>query len=444
MSSSPTSPADLWATPILHVDLDAFFASVEILDDPTLKGRPVCVGGAGERGVIASASYEARRYGVRSAMASSMARRLCPSLVILPGRFDRYEEYSRHFHAVLDDITWCSEALGLDEAFIDLTPSRRVVADPLSVADTLRRRLREELGLDCAIGVARNKLFAKLGSKRAKPRFSSSGVTAGAGVLWVSPEVEERWLDHLTVRELWGVGPATERKLARLGVTHVRDLRRLNVEHLAPHLGDSLAGTLLQFAAGEDPRVVESSRGAKTLGHEETFAVSLTEATAIASVLRRHAGIVARALRERQFLARRVTVIARDDDLVTRSRSQTLSFGLDDDDALADVAIALGSTFDLSRSLRLLGIHVGQLEFRRGSTLQLSFGLEVEGESRTASEETSRRRQADHAALRDAVDDIRHRFGSSALGRGSDLDERGLRVRAQRSEAPFGPPRAEP
>jgi DNA polymerase-4 len=376
-------------------------------------------------------------------MASSTARRLCPDLVILPGRFDRYEEYSSQFHDVLDDVTWCTETLGLDEAFLDLRPSRRVTESPLTAAREVRRRLREELHLECGVGVARNKLFAKLGSKRAKPRFSPGGITPGPGVLWVTPDVETAWLEGMPVRELWGVGPATERKLARLGISQVSELRRVEVAHLATHLGDSLARTLAQFARGEDSRGVESSRGAKSVGHEETFAVSVSEEAEIRTILRRQAGIVARALRDRHLLARRVTVIARDDELRTRSHSQTLSFGIDDADALAEVAMALGVSVERSLALRLLGVHASQLEERVGSSIQLSLDLGGAANAES-SEEASRRRQVDREALRDTIDDIRRRFGANVLGRASEMERGALRLRAQRSESPFGPATEEP
>jgi DNA polymerase-4 len=444
VSSSPSSSPDPWSTPILHIDLDAFFASVEILDDPSLKGRPVCVGGSGERGVIASASYEARRFGVRSAMASSLARRLCSELVILPGRFDRYEEYSARFHEVLEDVTWRIEPLGLDEAFLDLSSAQRVWSDPLETATSVRSRLRDELGLDSAVGVARNKLFAKLASKRAKPRFGPAGLSEGVGVLWVTPDIESRWLDSLGVEELLGVGPATSRKLARLGVIHVRDLRQVPEDLLVGHLGSALARTLSEFARGEDSRVVESSREAKSIGHEETFAVSVSDDATIEEALHRHAGVVARALRERHLVARRVTVIARDDELRTRSRSQTLNFGLDDEGALGEVACALGLSLERTLALRLLGIHVSQLEARAGSIIQLSFDMGGDAAASSSVPEVSRRHQVDQSALRDAVDDIRRRFGASVLGRGSQLREGRLKLSAQRSDTPFGPAREEP
>ncbi|MGH9021083.1 MAG: Y-family DNA polymerase, partial [Acidimicrobiales bacterium] len=220
MSTSPTDPS-IDQAPVLHVDLDAFFASVEVLDDPSLKGRPVCVGGAGARGVVASASYEARRYGVRSAMPSVVALRMCPDLVMLPGRFDRYEEYSRRFHALVEDLTPEYEPLGLDEVFADLRGLRRLGVRPVPAARELRARIEGELLLQCGVGLGRNKLFAKLASKVSKPRVVDGRLVPGEGVVWVSPEVEAAWLAEMEVGALWGVGPATAAKLGRLGLTHV-------------------------------------------------------------------------------------------------------------------------------------------------------------------------------------------------------------------------------
>ena len=193
LNSSSKSPT-VDEAPILHADLDAFFASVEVLDDPSLRGKPVAVGGAGERGVIASASYEARRFGVRSAMPSVVAKRVCPALVILPGRFDRYEIYSRKFHDVVRDLTPDFEPLGLDEVFADLRSLRRLGIRPLDAAASLRARINGELGLFCGVGLGRNKLFAKLASKESKPRVVDRVLVEGAGVFWVSPELEAQWL----------------------------------------------------------------------------------------------------------------------------------------------------------------------------------------------------------------------------------------------------------
>ncbi|HEY5439502.1 MAG TPA: hypothetical protein VIJ99_11445, partial [Acidimicrobiales bacterium] len=204
--NSPSENPSVDDAPILHIDLDAFFASVEILDDPTLKGKPVVVGGGGDRGVIASASYEARRYGVRSAMPSIIARRRCPGLIILPGRFDRYEVYSRRFHDIIRDLTPEYEPLGLDEVFADLRSLRRLHVRPIEAGFELRRRINDELGLLCGVGLGRNKLFAKLASKESKPTIVDGRLVDGPGVVWVSPELERKWLDELPVRSLWGVG----------------------------------------------------------------------------------------------------------------------------------------------------------------------------------------------------------------------------------------------
>src|ERR1700731_639181 len=186
VSNSPVEAPSLDEAPILHVDLDAFFASVEILDDPSLRGRPVCVGGAGDRGVIASASYEARRQGIKSAMSSVVARRMCPSLIILPGRFDRYEEYSQRFHEVVNDLTPDYKPLGLDEVFCDLRSLRRLKVAPLDAAWALRAGIREELQLECGVGLGRNKLLAKVASKQSKPRIVDHQLVQGDGVVWVS------------------------------------------------------------------------------------------------------------------------------------------------------------------------------------------------------------------------------------------------------------------
>jgi len=260
----------------LHVDLDAFFASVEVLDDPSLEGKPVAVGGGGDRGVIASASYEARRYGVRSAMPTVIARRRCPTLVILPGRFDRYEEYSRRFHDIVRDLTPDFEPLGLDEVFADLRSLRRLDVRPLDAGAALRARISDELQLRCGVGLGRNKLFAKLASKASKPRVEGRGLIEGAGVFWVSPEQEAQWLATLPVRALWGVGPATAEKLAQLGLTWVRELARVDEATLAAHVGPSMAAALAAYAQGEDYREVVADRVLKSVGHDETFARSLT------------------------------------------------------------------------------------------------------------------------------------------------------------------------
>jgi DNA polymerase-4 len=442
VSNSPSKNPSVDDAPILHVDLDAFFASVEVLDDPTLRGKPVAVGGAGERGVIASASYEARKYGVRSAMPSITARRACPQLIILPGRFDRYEEYSRMFHEIVRDLTPEFEPLGLDEVFADLRSLRRLGVRPLEAGANLRRRINDELELLCGVGLGRNKLFAKLASKESKPHIVKGKQVEGPGVFWVSPETEVEWLAVLPVRALWGVGPATAEKLAQLGLTHVRDLARVEEATLAQHFGPAMGAILAAYAKGEDTREVLVDREVKSVGHDQTFARSLVGLEEVSAQLRVHAAVVARALRERDLVGRTVSISVRYDDLTSVSRSQTLPFGVDDEEAIASLAQALVASVDLTNAVRLLGLYASNFLARSQNDMQLTFGLEAVSPDETLrGAEASREHQVDRAALRDAVDEIRRRFGRTSLGTASELNEHGVDVVTQRGRHAFGPER---
>ena len=422
----------------MHVDLDAFFASVEVLDDPTLRGRALAVGGAGERGVIASATYEARRYGVRSGMSSVLARRRCPDLVIVPGRFDRYEEYSRRFRRLVEALTPRVEPIGLDELFADLRGLHRLRVQPVVAAGELRERIREELSLECGIGLARNKLFAKIASRRAKPRIQGDRVVPGAGVVVVDRATEERWLDELDVGALWGVGPATAERLRRAGLRRVRDLADVNEADLAGVVGSAMAATLAGFARGEDPREVVVDRAAKSIGHDQTFARSLRTPEEVRDAVRRHAGVVARALRAQGVVARTISIQVRFDDRTSVSRSQTLPFGVDDPGGVGAVAQALVETVRLTQAVRLLGLYGSGLVARERNAVQLTLDLDENLESRRGAQEASRVRQAEGEALRDALDEIHRRFGADAVATGADLGDDGLRVRSQRAR-PFGP-----
>ncbi len=426
--------------PLLHVDLDAFFASVEVLDNPSLRGKPVAVGGGGARGVIASASYEARRFGVRSAMPSVTAKRACPALIILPGRFDRYEVYSRQFHDIVRDLTPDFEPLGLDEVFADLRSLRRLDIRPLEAAATLRHRINHELGLLCGVGLGRNKLFAKLASKESKPRIENGGLVDGPGVFWVSPEQEALWLDTLPVLALWGVGPATSEKLAQLGLTWVRDLARVDEATLAAHVGPSMAAALAAYAHGEDFRDVVVDRELKSLGHDQTFGRSLCGLDEVRDALKTHAAVVARALREKGRVARTISIVVRFDDRSSVSRSQTLSFGLDDEYAIEAIAEALLQSVDLSLAVRLLGLHASNFLERNDNHMQLSFGLEATtNDAKAKSIAVSRQQQVENESLRDALDEVRRRFGRTSVGTASELSEGGLDVVTQRGRHAFGP-----
>ena len=440
MSNSPSENPTVDEAPVLHVDLDAFFASVEILDDPSLAGKPVCVGGAGARGVIASASYEARRYGVRSAMPSLIALRVCPDLIILPGRFDRYEEYSRRFHDIINDLTPDYEPLGLDEAFCDLRSLRRLRVAPLEAATELRRRISDELGLLSGVGLGRNKLFAKLASKRSKPTVRDGQLVEGPGVVWVSRDVESTWLEQLPVRALWGVGPATAAKLEKLGLRYVRDLAQVDETTLAHHVGPAMASSLSAYAAGEDYREVVAEREVKSVGHDQTFARSLEGVDEVLEALKVHAAVVARALRSESRVARTFGVIVRFDDRTSVSRSQTLAFGLDDEVGIAAIAGALIGSMELHNSVRLLGLHASSFLERARNAMQLSFAIDADTTDRRAhAAEVGLERQVNHEALRDAVDEIRRRFGRTSVGTLSELRDNGVAIATQRGSHAFGP-----
>ena len=440
MSNSASEDPGLDEAPILHIDLDAFFASVEILDDPSLRGKPVCVGGSGDRGVIASASYEARRFGVRSAMASVVARRTCPGLIILPGRFDRYEAYSRRFHDIVRDLTPDFEPIGLDEVFCDLRSLRRLGVRPVSAANELRARISSELELRCGVGLGRNKLFAKLASKQSKPRVVGGRLVEGAGVFWASREVEDRWLAELPVRALWGVGPATASKLEKLGLQWVRDLSRVDEETLAHHVGPAMAASLFAYAKGEDLREVVVERALKSVGRDQTFAKSLEGIDEVLEMSKAQAAVVARALRQESRVARTISVVVRFDDLTSVSRSQTLSFGIDDEVSIAAIAEVLLQSVELRQAVRLLGIHASSFLEREKNQVQLSFAIETStDDARERATALSRERQTGSEALRDALDEVRRRFGRAALGTAAELGDEGIHIETQRGSHAFGP-----
>ncbi len=419
--------------PILHIDLDAFFASVEILDNPALHGKPVVVGGDSDRGVVASASYEARRFGVKSATPTVLAKRLCPDLIIIPGHFDRYEEVSADFHAIVFDETPIVESLGLDEVFCDLSSVWRVSPDPVVVAQRIRQRVRDEMQLECGVGVARNKLFAKLASRDAKPKIDQGRLVPAAGVVRVDDEMETRWLATLPVRALWGVGPATEAKLATIGITHIHHVARMDEKILASHLGVAQARLLSSFARGDDPRPVENDRATKSVGHEETFAVSVASREELSRHLQRHAAVVARALRGADVAAGTITIKVRFDDGKSLSRSRTVGIALDDEVAIAALAVDLLQSVPEGPAVRLAGVTASQLRDATGEG-QMSFDFAAEGVMAMAEEEQRRR-----GALRSALDDIRQRFGRSAVGTGIEMSDGELDVSRQRGSHAFGP-----
>ena len=230
--------------------MDSFFASVEVRDDPSLAARPVLVGGDGQRGVVASCTYEARRFGIHSAMPMATAKRLCPTAVILPGNMAKYAAVSRQIHEIFHDTTPLVEPLGLDEAFLDVTGAKTLLGSPLTMAKAIRQRVADELELDCSVGVGGSKLVAKLACREAKPRIGPKGITNGSGTRVILPEDVVSFLAPLPVSALFGVGPTTAKTLARLGIELVSELAALDPEVLVGHLGGVHAQVLVGLVCG--------------------------------------------------------------------------------------------------------------------------------------------------------------------------------------------------
>ena len=260
---------------VLHVDMDAFYVSVELRRHPELVGQPVVVGGTGPRGVVAAASYEARRFGVTSALPSTVARRRCPHAVFLPGDHQLYSAVSRDVHEIFRRFTPVVEPLSLDEAFLDVTGATRLFGDGVAIARRIRDDVRAELALGCSVGVASNKFLAKLASVEAKPVAYPDRVDPGPGVVEVVVGRELEFLHPLPVERLWGVGPVTLERLRRLGVRTVAELASIDESAVIASLGKANGTHLLNLARGIDDRPVEVNRELKSVGHEETFAHDL-------------------------------------------------------------------------------------------------------------------------------------------------------------------------
>lgn len=381
---------DAPAPHILHVDLDAFFASVEQLEDPSLAGRPVMVGGTGNRGVVAAASYEAREYGVHSAMPTARARRLCPDGVFLPARHDVYADYSKRVFAVLRDFTPLVEGISVDEAFLDVSGARRLFGTPVEVARAIRRRVHDEVGITGSVGLATTKLLAKLASADCKPD----------GLLAIEPGRELEYLHPLPVERLWGVGPATRRRLDAFGVTTVGDLAAVPEESLVAALGRAQGRHLHALAWNRDDRPVTPEHEAKSVSAEETFSNDIADREALRHEVRLLAARVCRRLRKAGVTGRTVTLKARFPDFGTITRSSTLGEPTDSDGTVADAAVGLLDRIDVSGGLRLVGVGVSNLDHPAARQEPLPF-------------DTSRGPGVDAA-----VDAVRDRFGPDVLRRG--------------------------
>lgn len=418
--TAPATPSTQEPT-ILHVDMDAFFAAVEVLVDPSLKGKPVIVGGAGDRGVVASCTYEARAYGIHSAMPSTRARRLCPHAVFVHGHYDLYSDYSKKIHAVFESFTPLVEGISLDEAFLDVSGARRLFGSAEQIAAAIRTRIKDEVELDCSVGVGPSKLIAKLASKAAKPKASVKGAIPGPGVTVVRPGEELAFLHPLPVSALWGVGPATEQRLKRFGVATVGDLAAIPVETLVGALGNALGRHLHELSNGRDARPVEPVRGVKSVGHEETYATDLVEPEELRREALRMADAVSSRLRAAGLAGRTVNVKIRFHSFETITRSHSLPGPVDTGHEIARVASMLLEQVDPTPGVRLLGVSMSNLD--KGAARQLTLD------------------DADAPAWSDAskaIDEVRSRFGDAAVGPAALMGEKGLEVKRQGAQQ-WGP-----
>ena len=366
--------AERW---VLHADMDAFYASIEQRDRPELRGKPVIVGASSARGVVAAASYEARRFGVRSAMPGFRARELCPDGVFLPSNMGHYSAVSAQVHEIFLRFTPVIEPLALDEAFLDISGSLGLFGAPEKLARELKAAVRRDTELSVSVGVAPNKLVAKIACTLGKPD----------GLKVIQPEGVRALLDPLPIRRLWGVGPVLGQRLDELGIGTFADLVRYDTSALADVLGDR-ARELQALARGEDSRPVEADRAPKSYGEENTFEEDMLDDVRVTAALTSHAEAVARRIRHDGYAARTITLKAKlgrargrrvargpnggsEPSYPLLTRSKTLEHPTDDASVVRAVAVSLWEALALTEPVRLLGVSLSNLEPKDTSQLEL-------------------------------------------------------------------------
>ena len=373
---------------ILHADLDAFYASVEVLDDPSLRGKPVIVGGGpNERGVVMAASYEAREYGVQSAMPLRTAGRRCPHGVFLPGRPERYRDLSRQVMAIFASYTPLVEPISLDEAFLDVTASRAALGDGPTIGRRIKERVLDEVGLVVSVGVATNKLCAKVASDLRKPD----------ALVIVPPGEEAAFLAPLPIRRLWGVGPQAQKALADYGVTTIGHLAALEPSTLQRRFGKHGAD-LASRARGHDSSRVQSFQGPKSVGHEHTFNVDVVDSRKLEATLLDLADSVAGRLRHHDLAAGAVQLKLRYEGFETLTRQAPLPYQTRETDPIYQAGVALlRRTLVAGRAVRLVGLTAISLTDAQQLTL---FGSPERSDRLTRSIDAVRDRFGDHAIMR--------------------------------------------
>lgn len=412
---------------ILHIDMDAFFASVEQRDSPALRGQPILVGGAGPRGVVTTASYEARPFGCRSAMPMAQARRLCPRAIVVPGRYSVYSAVSKQVMTLLDEFSPDVQPVGIDEAFIEVTTVKHLHGDGVTIAAKIRQRVREVVSLPCTVGVAPNKFLAKLASDLGKPD----------GIKEIRHEDLDTVLPPLAVGALYTVGPKAVEALAKLGVRTVGDLRAADTGLIIDRFG-AVGRLWLDLAWGRDERVVHGDEPARSIGKEQTFSADVNDAHALRATLLRQVEDVASKARAEGLVARRVVVKLRTGDFTTFSRSATLPEPTAQTDALWPAARTLfeawwadrlrAATGGAARSgdprrgraLRLIGVCLQDLAAASSQSAGLFDAVSV---ARPAAEAGNAPSAAQRVKVDAVTDAIRAKFGKAAVGRAGGLGE---------------------
>lgn len=381
---------------ILHADLDAFYASVEQLIDPSLRGKPVLVGG----GIVVAASYEARAFGVRAPMPTRDAMALCPNAVVVEGHFDRYLDLSDRVMEILDDATPVVEQISVDEAFLDVSGTTHLLGSPSSIAREIRRRVRSEVGLPISIGAASTKFLAKIASARAKPD----------GLVVVDLGTELSFLHPLPVEALWGVGRVTAGRLHRLGIGTIGELSRVPSKAMAPLLGPAASGSLRSLSWNQDPRPVRGGRRAGSVGSQQALGRGVAERDEMAVVVLGLADRVGRRLRAKGRMGSTLTARVRFPGPRSLTRSHTLSSPTGSTAALANLGMVLvdRAVEDVGESVTLIGLSVSNLTTDHHVQLELQLG--DDDLLRSGTDLAMRR-----ALLEGSVDEIREKFGRDLL-----------------------------
>ena len=399
------------AATILHADLDAFYASVEQMLDPTLRGKPVAVGG----GVVLAASYEAKRFGVHGGMSGARAKQLCPGLLFVGGHYRQYQQLGDEVVSILDEYTPFVQRISIDEAFLDVSGTTHLFGSAEEIARTIRRRVRDEIGLPISVGVARTKHLAKIGSQVAKPD----------GLVVVQPEHEREFLDPLPVGLVWGIGPVTRQRLADRGIRTIGQLAAADPRQLETILGRALGTKVLALAANDDPRKVRRTERASSVGAQSAFGRRYPEPDLVRPVLGHLADRVAGRLRRSGRAGRTVTVRIRFASMRSITRSHTSADPISTTLTLTDVAERLVRTglddHPDEAQISLLAISVSNLVGR--STLQLELPITPEEPERTGSRAGAARWAVDHS-----IDRVRERFGREAVGYASVVMSEHTRV----------------